>query len=166
MRWFFFYEFAFYIPMVLMVCVQNCVIRLPISMLIVQGWVGMVASYWVSWRLGVIGGPISRNGSNVPHCIGRLWCYYWILSLPVLYGFSDACVVSLIGIVCLFSLTKFLDPLILHCTWCVALVLITDLSICHEFLFYHSVFSVLILFLLVWLGCMFHNSGMPPVCSW
>ena len=63
-RWFayeVFHEFAPCIPMVLMAFVQNCVCHLPNHRMTAQGLIGIAAECWVSWWLGVRGGPISRR---------------------------------------------------------------------------------------------------------
>ena len=161
-----FHEFALYIPMVQMVCIQNCVRCLPVHIMWVQGWVGIAATCWVSWWLGLRDGPISRKGSESPKLIGHQWSGSWKLSLPVLCSLPNSCVVALIGTEYLFPQNIVLGPLILHCSWCVALVLIPTFSNCHEFLVSHWVCRVLIYFWVVWLGYCLHISGMPSICSY
>ena len=56
-----------------------------------------------------------------------------MFSLPVLQRLSNVCVVALIGTEYLFPNNIVLGPLILHFPLCVYLVLILDLSICHDF---------------------------------
>ena len=148
-----FHKFSLYIPMVLMVYIQYCVHHLPVCMMRVQGWVGIAATCWVSWWLGVRGGTIIRKGSEVPQWIGSKWSNSCIFSLPVLQHFSDTCVVELVGTVCMFPQHIVLGNIVLHCPWCVALVIIPSLSIFHEFLLSHSVWRVLFCFWVVWLGC-------------
>ena len=158
-------EFALYTPMVIMVCVQNCVRSWPVNMLRVQGWVGITSACWVSWWLGVRRGLISLRGSEGPQCTGHKLSDYWMFSLTVLQNFSDAFVVALVGTVCLMNQNIVLCPMILHFTWCVALVLIPDFLICHEFLLSHLVCRFLFCFWVVWLGYCLHHSGRTPVCS-
>ena len=131
------HKFSPYIPIVLMVCVQNCVWRLPVHMLRFQDWVNITAICWVSWWIWERGGPISRRGRDIPHYIGCEWSDYWIFSLPVQSHLSDACVVSSVGTVRLILQNIFLGPLIIHFPLCLVLVLIPDFSICHELLLSH-----------------------------
>ena len=144
-----FCEFSLYIPMVIMVCIQNFVRRLPVHMLRVQGWVGISATCWVSWWLGLIVGTICRRGRDIPQCIGRKWSGSWMLSLPVLQNLSDVCVVVLVGTVCLIHQNILLGPMIINFPRCLSLVFIPALSIFHGFLLYHSVCRVLFCFLVV-----------------
>ena len=148
-----------------MVCVQNCVRNLPIHTLRVQGWVEIAATCWVSWWLGVRRGPISRIISEVTQCIGLKRSDSLMFSLTVLQHFSDACVVIIVGTVCMIYQNIVLGPQILHCPCCVASVLIPNFSTYCEFLFYHSLFRVLFFFLVVWLGFFLNHDVRPPVCS-
>ena len=148
-----------------MVWIQKFVRHLTVHMVIVQGQVGISSTCLVSCWLGVRCGPISRRVREGPQGIGRKLSDSWMFSLTVLQNFSDAYVVALVGILCLIHKSIALGPLILHCPWCVDLVLIPDFSIIHKVLLSHSVCMFLFCFLVVWLECCFHNSGWPPVCS-
>ena len=92
-------EFAPFIPTVIMVCIQNCVWRLPVHILRVQGWFGISATCWVSWWLGVRGGTISRRVREGPQCIWQKRSDFWMFSLIIRHNLSNACVVTPVGTV-------------------------------------------------------------------
>ena len=101
-------------------------------------------------------GEKKREGTQ---CISWIWSDYLMFSLTILQNFSDAWVAALIITLCLFPKNIVLYPLIVHCPWCVALVLITTLLNFHE--------SLLVLFCF-WVVCLWfclNTSGRPPICS-
>ena len=159
------HEFSPYTPMALMACVKNGVCSLPVHMLRVQGWVGIAVTCWVSWWLGVRGSTISIRGRDGTQCIGWKWSDYGMLSLPVWQNLSNLCVVAPVVTLCLIIQNIVLGPLILHFPWCVTLVLIPTLSICHGFLLCHSVYRVMLCSWVVLLGCCLNHSVRPTVCS-
>ena len=79
--------------------------------------------------------------------------------------FSDACVVALIGTLCLFfSLYCFRSYDTSFSIMCRFGVNPRFFNLSRNFVFPFSMHG-LVIFLVVWLGCCLHRSGMLPVCS-
>ena len=162
----FFHEFAPCIPIVLMVFVQNYGCRLLVHRLIVQGLVGIAKTYWVSWWLGVRGGPISKRGIEGPHCIGQQKSVSWKFSQPFIQHFSNAFAVAPVGAVYLDLLNVSWGPLTLHYSWCGVLMLIPAFLTCYEFSLYHLRFRALFCSWVVWWEYCLRNIGRPPRYSY
>ena len=159
------HEFEPYNLIFLMARVNFFVCCLHVHMLRVQGWVGIAATCWVSWWLGIRGGTISRMAREIPQWTRKKISDYLMFSLNVWQNLSDEFVVEPFGTVCLIIQNIVLGPLILNYPWCVALVLIPDFSIYHELLLSYSVCRVLFCSWVIFLGYFLHHSVSPPVCS-